>query len=259
MARQRGGLTDEQVEKLRGDHAAGRRPKVRLSGAQFGDDVTGTVVAIGDPAVDGDDYVTVRVKAQGVTDDLRFAPAELTLPGRTGRAGAASPASPARARRTAAARPAPDGAVREPAAPAAEPAAEPEWTPAPPPAAAKPAPTSPAAAKPAAVKPAAAKPGSAKPAGRRGAGPLPKVDLTITSSGASWSVTARRGARVVVKNAPVQPGVVTAVAALLDHPAVTEAVAAVNEAALREAEERAAALRAELAELEAVLSSHRRP
>jgi hypothetical protein len=85
------------------------------------------------------------------------------------------------------------------------------------------------------------------------------VALTFTSAGASWSVSAHRGARAVVKNAPIPPGVVSAIAELLGLPAVGDAVAAVNDAALHEAEARAAALRAELAALEAELDSHRRP
>jgi hypothetical protein len=63
----------------------------------------------------------------------------------------------------------------------------------------------------------------------------------------------------VAKKAPLTPGVVTAVAELLQLPEIEEAVTAVNGAALDEAEARAAQLRAELAEIEAVLSSHRPP
>ena len=85
------------------------------------------------------------------------------------------------------------------------------------------------------------------------------MTVTIASAGASWSVSAQRGNRAVVKKAPVAPGVVAAIAALLGQPAVDEAVAAVNDGGRLEAEERAAKLRAELAEVEAVLSSHRRP
>jgi len=64
---------------------------------------------------------------------------------------------------------------------------------------------------------------------------------------------------VVVKKAPVSPGVVAAVAALLNQPGVEDAVAAVNDTARGQAEARAEKLRAELAEVEAVLISHRRP
>jgi hypothetical protein len=85
------------------------------------------------------------------------------------------------------------------------------------------------------------------------------VTITIASAGSSWSVSASRGARAVVKKAPAAPGVVTAIAALLNLQEVEDAVAAVNGAALGEAEARADKLRAELAEIEAVLVSHQPP
>jgi acyl-CoA reductase-like NAD-dependent aldehyde dehydrogenase len=85
------------------------------------------------------------------------------------------------------------------------------------------------------------------------------VTIAIASAGSSWSVTAHRGARVVVKKAPVTPGVVAAIAALLNESGVEDAVATVNDSALGEAEARADKLRAELAQVEAVLISHRRP
>jgi uncharacterized protein YqcC (DUF446 family) len=52
---------------------------------------------------------------------------------------------------------------------------------------------------------------------------------------------------------------VTAIATLLEQQAITQAVAEVNETALAEARERAAQLRAELAELDALLAAHRSP
>ncbi|MEO7286214.1 MAG: hypothetical protein ABI140_04780, partial [Jatrophihabitantaceae bacterium] len=87
----------------------------------------------------------------------------------------------------------------------------------------------------------------------------PKVSFSVTSSAASWSVTASRGAKGIAKNQPVPPGVVSAIAALLDQPALVEAVAEINETALSEAQARAEQLRAELDQLEAVLATHRSP
>lgn len=63
----------------------------------------------------------------------------------------------------------------------------------------------------------------------------------------------------MVKNSAVTPGMVSAVAAMLGLPLVEEAVAAVNDTARSEAEYRAEQLRAELAEVEAVLAGHRKP
>jgi hypothetical protein len=94
---------------------------------------------------------------------------------------------------------------------------------------------------------------------RRKAGPPPKVTLTISSNGATWSVTGTRGARQVSKNAPIAPGAVTAIAKLLNQPAIVDAVSEVNDTARAEAEQRASALRAELSQLEAVLATHRAP
>ena len=88
---------------------------------------------------------------------------------------------------------------------------------------------------------------------------VPTVTITLVSVGSSWSVSASRGARVTAKKVSVAPGVVTAIAALLNIHDVEEAVAAVNGAALGEAEARADKRRAELAEVEAILVSHQPP
>ena len=84
--RKASGLTEEDVARLRSQLADGRRPRVALSGPQFEAGASGSVVRIGDPATDGADFLTVRVKVNGVTDELAFAPAELS----TGRARSAA-------------------------------------------------------------------------------------------------------------------------------------------------------------------------
>ena len=237
------GLTDEDVARLRTQLSAGGRPRVRLSGPQFEAGSTGAVVRIGDPAVDGSDYLTVRVKVNGVTDELAFAPAELSLPaaGRTG-----GPAKAAAApRKTAAAGAKPIAAPAKPVAVLANPVD----------ARARPAaPSKPAAAAGPPV-------GEPSAAGRRRKAPAPppKVSVTLSSSGASWSVSASRGAKGIVKNVAVPPGVVTAIAELIEQAVLTEAVAEINETALAEAQVRAEQLRAELSRLEAVLATHRSP
>jgi hypothetical protein len=247
-ARSASGLSEEQVEQLREQVAAGRRPRVRVSGPQFAGEATGVVLAVGDPEADGTDFITVRVKVGGVTDELRFAPREL-ITGRAERsAKKATKAAPTQAA-PAKAGPAKSGPAKSGPAKSG-------------PAKVAPAKAAPAKAAPAKAAPAEAAPAKAArstPAARRRGAALPTVSLTLTSSGATWSVSARRGSRTVVKSAAVQPGVVSGVAQLLGLPAVSEAVAAVNDAALREAEARAAALRAELAAVEAELDSHRRP
>jgi hypothetical protein len=234
MAARRGsGLDPDQIQQLRSDVEAGRRKRVVVSGAQFPEGMTGTVVRVGEPATDGDDFVSVRVKVGGVTDELGFAPSELSLVGRGRASGPVAvqprPASPTPSRPT----PAPRKAkVTTP----------------------KPAPEVP----PAALNPAPAPANRSRRPARRAPSAAP-VTIAITSSGTSWTVSAHRGQRSVLKNAAVPPGVITAVAALLAQPLVEEAVAAVNDTALVEAEARADELRAELAKVEAILHSHRRP
>jgi hypothetical protein len=102
------GLTDEDVQRLRDQLGDGRRPRVRVSGPQFDGDTSATVVRIGDPALDGTDYVTVRVKVNGMLDELAFAPAELNVgraqpAGRRTRAATKAPATKAPTAKTPAA------------------------------------------------------------------------------------------------------------------------------------------------------------
>lgn len=257
-----GGLTSDDVAKLRTQLEAGRRPRVQLSGLQFTEDTSGTVSRIGNPDVDGTDFVTVRVKVNGVTDELAFAPAELGL-GRGPRSGASAGARRGRAANASAARSANGtadndraeqgiltGSVSEPAGAAAESTGP---VSAPTAAAAKPAgKTAPAEPKP----PSGAAAGSAA---KRRKPAAAKVSFTISSTGATWALTASRGAKGIAKSVPIAPGVVTGVAELLDQPALLEAVAEINETAWAEAQVRAEQLRAELDELEAVLAAHRFP
>jgi hypothetical protein len=210
------GLTDEQVAKLQDELAAGRAPRVKIEGSQFAAGTAGIVKRVGDPAVDGEDFITVRVKINGVTDELLFGPKELSR-------GKRKQAPPPATRRT---------ATRKPSV-------------------ATPPPATPAKKKPASKTP-------AKTTSRRAASSAPVV-ITISSVDTSWTVNAQRGSRSVLKNASVNPGAVAAIAALLDQPALDEAVAAVNDTGRLEAESRAEHLRAELAQIQAVLDSHRRP
>lgn len=272
------GLSEVQLDRLRDQLAAGGKPRVRVSGAQFADQPAGTVLAVGRPEIDGDDFVTVRVKAGGVTDELRFSPRELApvgrvpaasasdRPGRGGRRSHGPQTGQSQGQQESAAiqiaTAAQAQAVARKAAPTkktarvqpAKAAENPMRRDA---AATKKA--SPASGAAGTSLPAAGTKTAATVPSRRRGPSLPTVSVTLASAGATWSVSAQRGSRTVVKNTPIPPGVVSAVAELLGLPAVADAVAAVNDAALREAEARAAALRAELAALEAELNSHRRP
>src|SRR6185503_4020084 len=100
MARSPAGLTEPDIAELQRQLADGKRPRVRLSGPHFPVAAAGTVVRIGTPEADGADYVRVRVKVNGMTDELAFAPSELSLPGRAAKATAGRPAKAASGRTT---------------------------------------------------------------------------------------------------------------------------------------------------------------
>jgi hypothetical protein len=289
MARRRSaGLDPEAVTALRLQVAEGRRPRVILSGPQFGQDAAGTVIRVGEPAVDGADFITVRVTVNGAADELAFAPAELELK----RAGRAAPARPAPkpippprqlrgAGQTATAEV--STVIPQPAEPATPKAETPK---ADTPKALTPHANSPHAKSPhakssnpassdeASSNPAAAPGAPSIPTAATGGAPVgrrppiasrrrgtasPAITVTISSTGSAWTVSGHRGAKAVAKAAPVPPGVVTAIAQLLGQEAISDAVAEINETALAEAEQRAAELRSELERLEQVLAAHRSP
>jgi hypothetical protein len=225
VVRGRKGLTDEHIQTLRDAVAAGRKPRVLFADSQFGDGATGQVVAIGDPDAQGPEYVSVRVKVDGVTDTLRFGPAELQLP------------SAARPPRTAARTRSPRKVAAKPKGPEQQESAV----------RSQPPPSPAAPDKPAATRPAAKRKGAAS------------VTITLASQGVSWTVSAVRGGRSLVKAQPAAPGVVMALAELLGDEGLAGAVSDINEVARAEAEQRAERLRSELAEVESFLQSHERP
>ncbi|HTZ42321.1 MAG TPA: hypothetical protein VMB79_00530 [Jatrophihabitans sp.] len=272
MARGKAGLTEQDLADLRIQLAEGKRPRVQLSGPHFPVETAGTVVRIGMPEVDGPDYVRVRVRVNNMTDELAFAPAELGLRGR-GKAAGTRTAGAKAAGGKAADRPAPAGAAARVGAAAPGDSASPPAASRTAPArttrtnSRKPAVATPSVATPSSAKPAVTKPspttqatgGAAAPGRRRKATPAAPVTVTIASAGPAWSLTATRGAKNLVRNVPLPPGVVTALAELLDQPALSGAIGEINDVALAEAQARAEQLRAELDQLEAVLATHRAP
>jgi hypothetical protein len=247
-SRRKPGLDADAIAGLQTRLAEGKRPRVALTDASFPAGTTGSVVRVGDPATDGADSVIVRVSVNGAADELPFAPAELELPGR----------------KTAPVKASPPRSPRGKAAPAATDTGLARLLPPSNPASAASTPVSPtpgAAPTPltAPEQPAGTTAKSGASRSRKKPTAPPKIAITLVSTGASWAVSATRGAKSIAKPTAVPPGVITAVAALLDQPAVTEAVAEVNDTALAEAQQRAAELRAELAALDAVLAAHRAP
>ena len=235
-------LTDGQVQALRTEVEQGRSPRVvvRSSSAGLAAGARGPVVRLGDPAVE-EEFIVVRVKG----DDIPFAPAELAMPGRAGRAPAASTApadtSPPQAQ---APRPPRKKASTPPRKPA--PAAE-----EPPPAAEAP-PSEPVTPARRAVKRATAR-------STTRAKPPTAVTLTLRFGDGAWTAEAMRGSRRVGgKSVPVRPGAVAALADLIDDEQVSSLIGETVEACRSEVEERAASLRAELAAAEAALKEYER-
>jgi hypothetical protein len=246
--RRKPGLDADALAALVVRLAEGKRPRVQFSGPQFAEGTSGTVVRIGDPAVDGADFIRVRATINGQADELSFAPNELQLPGSATKRSAATAK---RAKNTPAA-----------AAPATSRARQPRPDPTTPvdtvaPVEATSSVVTTASAAPEALQKTPAPQG--RSSSRRKPAAAPKISVTITSAGAAWTVSGQRGARTLAKAVDLTPGVVTAIADLLGHPGISEAVAEVNDSALAEAEQRAEVLRAELAALDAVLAAHRAP
>jgi hypothetical protein len=196
MASQRDtGLDDAQLARLRQAIADGRRPRIRVTGSQFPVATTGTVVRVGDPVSDGADFVMVRIKVGGVSDELGFSPSELSVVRR-----APATATPAEAgartstQKTSASRvrtsptPQPDQAAVVEAAALSAKGRGGKGT----------ARRSATATTTTLASPTVPTRSKAATTGRRAAS-VPAVTITIASAGSSWSVSASRGARAMVK------------------------------------------------------------
>jgi hypothetical protein len=291
-------LTDDEVAGLRADVGAGKRRRVVLlvDSAGIPAGKAGEVTRVGQPDVDGSDFIGVRIGG----DDLFFSPTEVALPGvRRGPAGEAkgsprgrrlpadvAPEQPrqggttarrgqgaARAPQEAAAgarTPATGPAVKAPASKAPAVKAPATKAPASEPAAASSAATSArtAPARQSALKQSALKQSPAeqsalkqavtKPAGRAGRKPprLPAVAITIRSTDAGWTVEAQRGGKSVLKATAVRAGTVQEIADALDEDPVTAVVHEVLAARRAVAEAEAEELRQALARAEAILAEY---
>ncbi|HEV7755299.1 MAG TPA: hypothetical protein VGO94_05505 [Mycobacteriales bacterium] len=259
-------LTTEQIDDLRRDVDAGKRRKVFLltdsAGLPAGG--TGDVTRVGQPEVDGSDFIGVRIGG----DDLFFSPGELGLGAGRGKAKAAAKA-PATAPvgptvSDAAAATAYAKATAERAAKAAPSKTAPAKTAAKAPAkaardaASAPAGTAkaPAGTTAAASPPAAKRTAPAKAARGRKSPRLPAIALTIRSTDAGWTVEAQRGGKAALKATPVRAGTVQEIVDALDETVVTTMVREVLDARRAVAESEAAELREALARAEAVLAEY---
>ncbi|SDO22633.1 hypothetical protein SAMN04515671_0213 [Nakamurella panacisegetis] len=248
--------TPPDVEVLRTALDLGKIVKVGIAPSdQFPDGVTGRVRRIGDPAVDGEEFVFVEVPVGGAKDVLPFAPGDLigapprrsagavaTAAAAVPSAGAPKPRSPLPPSRPAG-RPVPPAGSASALASAAAPT---------------PAPGVPTSA-PAEARTSTAAPGGPKPAkapavrGRRA-----PVTITISTTGdesAAWRIDARIGAKVAVRPTVVAPSRVWEIVQSLGEPKLTELVQTLLDDHRRSTQARADALAAELSALQAELSS----
>ncbi|MFI6071651.1 hypothetical protein ACIA5C_08685 [Actinoplanes sp. NPDC051343] len=218
------GLNTEELETIRGQVGAGRKPKVQFTEAagQIAGQV-GQVVELADPAA-SDEWVVVRFGR----DELPFSPGDLQVAPR----GAA-------ARKVTAPPPPP-----EPARP------EPEFV------IDKPIPApAPAPRKEVAEVTEVAAPAPRKAASRP-AKPKPGASLTVTLAYAEgeWTLAAAQGSKALAKPYVIRPAEAMKMVQLVDVPGVQEAVEQILSTERAEAQAQADKLRAELAEIEARLA-----
>jgi hypothetical protein len=277
------------VDATRAAIEAGKLVRVRLApSAALPADTVGRVRSVGDPEVDGPEFMSVEVTVNGTKDVLPFAPADLR-PAVRGRATAtAAPTGPPPARRSdsagsvtalrSSAGAEPPTATRSVTTPATT-------TPAPParPSASSSAPTAPTAtgattagraAAPSdpggaggpggaegADRPASGARSTARRAARSGPRPTP-VRITVATDpddATRWTVDATIGPRRAIRNEPAAPARVWELVTALGHPGLSEAVAAVLDEHRRATQARAAALEAELQAVRAELDQLPRP
>jgi len=215
------GLSTQELEAIRGQLGAGRKPKVQFTEAagQIAGQV-GQVVELADPAA-SDEWVVVRFGR----DELPFSPGDLQVAPRGAAArkvAAPPPPEPAR--------PEPEFVIDKPV-PAAPPAPRKE------------------------VEEVAAAPAPRKAAARP-AKPRPGAALTVTLAYAEgeWTLAAAQGSKALAKPYVIRPAEAMKMVQLVDVPGVQEAVEQILTAERAEAQAQADKLRAELAEVEARLA-----
>jgi hypothetical protein len=255
-------LTDADVSSLKSRVQAGEKPRVivRSASAAVPSGTRGNVVRIGNPS-EGE-FIVVRLGK----DEVPFAPNELALSARNGRASVSAPAKAApRKASTTKKSAAKKSAPRKASAARTRPAAKKAASPRPAPAKAAPAKAAPAKAAPAKAAATAKAPTKAAPAVRKSATrssrskarkSLPPLVVTLRFNDDRWTVEAARGTRRLSKASGVRPGAVKAFADLVDDDVVRDVLSQTVESSRSVVEERAAALRAELEAAEAALRDY---
>jgi hypothetical protein len=232
------------IEAVRRKLAEGKIVRVGISrSAQFPDGGTGRVRYVGDPAVDGEEFVQVELSLNGTKDVLPFTPADLT-PATRGRPPAAT-STAAGSSAFPPHRPVSSPPVGPQAATADVGMSVPTTGPD--------NPNRVGPGSPAPVQPAVPRPKTV-----RGARRPPAVSISIATTDADpaqWRIEARVGARVVLRAGAVSPVRVWELVRLLDDDTLTRAVGAILDEQRRAAQARADQLSAELAQVRAELEA----
>lgn len=223
------GLGEEEVQAVRDQLAAGRKPKVMFteSAGQIAGQI-GQVVALTDPA-ESDEWVVVRFGR----DELPFSPADVVI----------APKGATPVKKVA---PAPPPPKEEPEFVIDKPVEKPKPV-ATPPQPEAPAPGSASGSASATSSVPAPRKAVAKPKPK----PQPGLTVTLAYNEGEWTVAANQGSKALAKPYVVRPAEAMKIVALVDVPGVQEAVEHILAAERAEAEEQAQRLRAELAEIEA--------
>ncbi len=245
------------VEDLRSRLDQGKIVRVAIANsAQFPEGAIGRVRSLGDPHVDGDEFIHVEVSVNGTKDLLPFAPADLTAPGRVPAIGNGSANGAPRAG-TPLPDPAPPG---EPLLPPGQTTGVSNGAPGPAetnggvPRAANGATVPSGGPTPEIAAPPRKAPRVAKPAAKR-RGPAVAISIGTTDADPpQWRLEAKVGAKVVVRHGSVPPARVWELVGMLGDQALSRAVGTVLDEQRQAAQTRADALAAELAAVQAELA-----
>ncbi len=231
------------IDAVRSKVAAGKIVRVGVArSAQFPEGSTGRVRRVGDPTVDGEEFVQVELSLNGTKDVLPFTPADLTAATRA-RAGAAQPANSTAAPAERRVSPGPRS-MNSPAPPAASAPAVLPGSPLP----GSPLPGSPLPGSPPTARARAARSGRRPPA----------VTITIGTSErepTQWRIEAKAGTKVLIRAAAVPSARVWELVRALDDEGLTRAVGNVLDEQRQAAQARADTLTAELEQVRAELKA----
>lgn len=249
------------VDALRTALAAGKLVRVGIvPSGQFPDGASGRVRRIGDPAVDGPEYLAVEVGSGSAKDVLPFAPSDLKPFSRSKIADVPEAPKPKpKPKPTPSPSPGPAAKPTPAAKPSTPISSRSDDMPKPPRIASRTDSPAPAPQQPALQKPSVP---SVSPAPRSARGKRAPITITVShdgSEGASWMVEARIGARVAVRPRPVPPSGVAEIARGLNDEKLTAVVEGHLAEHRRTVQARAEVLAAELAAVRAELDSYPSP